>query len=159
MVEVQGMSYNYGAAEEALRDFDGEITEPMNEIIVHVARCGVSRFGWAGLRKLLRAKMISVTDKAHADTPFIPIDDSTDCSFEAQQARLVAWLESFEAGSPFTLQRMAEVLLSPGTYYKGNNSTNKLLTALEKLLSVSSTEVQPMPDDGLAFLQNIYENT
>ena len=58
--------------------------------------------------------------------------------FQERRQRLVSLCNGKEhrEGAPFTLQRMAEVLLSPARYYK---KTHKLCNCLEKLLMVTSS--------------------
>ena len=65
--------------------------------------------------------------------------------FLSRKRRIMARLEGSESdknasdefdGPPFTIQRLAEVLVHPGKYY---TKTHKLLNCLEKLLLVSST--------------------
>lgn len=56
--------------------------------------------------------------------------------FDAVLARLLALLDEFSE-APFTAQRLCELLLHPRKIY--STSTRKLMNALEKLLTVSST--------------------
>ena len=58
--------------------------------------------------------------------------------FQERRQRLITLCHGngHREGAPFTLQRMAEVLLSPARYYK---QTHKLCNCLEKLLMVTSS--------------------
>ena len=56
-------------------------------------------------------------------------------SFEIRSEELLGLLDKFEQDAPFTVQRLAEVLMNPSQY----QSTHKLMNCLEKLLSVTLT--------------------
>lgn len=56
-------------------------------------------------------------------------------SFDSRKQVILLLLFKFDDSPPFTLQRLAEVLLEPTMYYR---ATHKLMNSLEKLLSVDT---------------------
>jgi len=68
-------------------------------------------------------------------------------AFLARKSHLINLLREFQRDPPFTLQRVAEVLLNPEQYY---TLTHKLCNGLEKLLGVTGT----MPIDKFVQTQN-----
>lgn len=75
-------------------------------------------------------EILQVLDQAHSTNGFVgPITES----FESRKQTILLLLFKFDEGPPFTLQRLAEVLLDPARYYR---STYKLMNSIEKLLSV-----------------------
>ena len=84
------------------------------------------------LKEIFRCKMLNMLQYKHNSVGFQgPIDQS----FENRCNELCTLLHSFDIEPPFTLQRLAELLLSPDQY----TATHKLCNAIEKLLSVSSS--------------------
>jgi len=66
--------------------------------------------------------------------------------YREQVKRLVANMNNFK-GAPFTLQRLTEIALRPDKHY---TNVGKLLSALEKLIAVTSTLQPVAPDSPLA---------
>lgn len=96
-----------------------------------IAKTGKIYWNWDDLQRLFAEKMSQVLTHAHQRCGFVgPINQS----FELRKREVLDQLFLFE-GPPFTCQRLAEILLSPGQY----SATHKLLNALEKQLGVTST--------------------
>ena len=129
---------DFGAQEAALKAFEGagaDIPEILDGVLEQLKVCGVPFFEWADLRKLVQAKLVLVLAASQEAAPFESSISPRRETFESEQAKLLSALEYFR-GAPFTLQRLAEVLLAPRrAYYR---DTRTLLAGCEKLLSVSS---------------------
>ena len=108
-----------GAAERMLQD---------------VAKSGRVPVDWGVLLEVLTGKLAQVLQRYQST--YGPCESETDeVSFAERRNMLTEALRSFD-GPPFTVQRLAEVLLNPEPQYA---ATHKLMNGLEKLLSVSST--------------------
>ena len=105
-------------------------TPALDEVLAEVSSTGASRFAWSSLKPVIAAKLGSVCDEYHAATADLnePYDEL--------RKRLLSLLQEFP-NAPFTVQRLCELLLDPHRIY--TTSTRKLTSALEKLLTVSST--------------------
>merc|ERR1712032_1632098 len=82
---------------------------------------------------LIAAKIQQVCTEYYEVTKDV---DVTGESYDTILKRLMTLLEEFP-NAPFTAQRLCELLLDPHRIY--TTSTRKLMNALEKLLTVSST--------------------
>ncbi|KAG5187744.1 protein phosphatase 4 core regulatory subunit R2, partial [Tribonema minus] len=109
------------------------IPAELERVLEEMAKEGVPYYTWAGLRELLEAKLVAVIDGFNASFGYE--EDKGGRPFTQRKTDLVEALRSFD-GAPFTLQRLAEVLLEPERQYQ---ATHKLLNSLDKVLSVSST--------------------
>jgi len=97
-----------------------------------IARSGQSSVSWGELKELIAAKIDEVCAEYYANSKDI---DNVEPYGEVLQ-RLKALLNEFP-NAPFTIQRLCELLLDPHRVYY--TSTRKVMSALEKLLTVSST--------------------
>lgn len=88
------------------------------------------RFQWAALKMILASKVEQVCSEY--------FDTTKDLNepYEDLLQRLLALLHDFP-NAPFTAQRLCELLLDPHRIYA--TSTRKATSAIEKLLTVSST--------------------
>jgi hypothetical protein len=114
----------------------------LDAVLVGVAKTGIPQHSWKSLRELFAAKAATVADSFRG-AEGIDATSPEGRVVEARREAVVASIRRYEA-APFTLQRLAEVLLEPKRQYK---STTKYLNGVEKLLMVSST--LPCPSDGL----------
>jgi len=123
--------------EEALAGFangsDKNITPQLLEVLKEMATTGQSRYEWAHLKALIAAKMQQVCAEYYEVTKDL---EATGETYEVVLKRLLTLLAEFP-NPPFTTQRLCELLLDPHRIYA--SSTRKLMNALEKLLTVSST--------------------
>ncbi|EOD27212.1 hypothetical protein EMIHUDRAFT_434985 [Emiliania huxleyi CCMP1516] len=111
------------------------ITPGLLKVLEEVATTGKSRYEWALLKPLLAAKIEAVCNEYNEGCADVPGPNGGE-SFESVLRRLVALLDEFSE-TPFTAQRLTELLLNPRHIYP--TSTRKLMNALEKMLTVSST--------------------
>lgn len=139
------------------------ITPGLLKVLEEVATTGKSRYEWALLKPLLAAKIEAVCNEYNEGCADVPgarpphshaprlfacfareqvgaawnrAGPNGGESFESVLRRLVALLDEFSE-TPFTAQRLTELLLNPRHIYP--TSTRKLMNALEKMLTVSST--------------------
>ncbi|KAK9839629.1 hypothetical protein WJX81_001603 [Elliptochloris bilobata] len=134
---------------------------PLRGILAETATTGLVRYPWP-LQRALYAHALSEV-LAHFESEaavevgppaLLPGGESG----EAARRRLRGDLEAFGEEAPFTLQRLAEVLLEPRKQYA---RLDKLVLALEKLLLVTSTvpaAAAPPPRPPLASLPPVNEN-
>lgn len=105
----------------------------MGDPLVEVARTGRVAIPWEELKALISAKIEQVCAEYYFNNKDI---DATGESYQEVLQRLKALLAEFP-NAPFTVQRLCELLLDPHRVYV--TSTRKVMSALEKLLTVSST--------------------
>ncbi|KAL1510639.1 hypothetical protein AB1Y20_006938 [Prymnesium parvum] len=101
--------------------------------VEEMAARGHCSVGWDELKPLVSAKISEVCAEYYAANK--DIDRSGETYAEVLQ-RLLALLHEFP-NAPFTIQRLCELLIDPHRVYA--TSTRKVMSALEKLLTVSST--------------------
>mmetsp|Transcript_13862 Transcript_13862/g.26914 ORF Transcript_13862/g.26914 Transcript_13862/m.26914 type:complete len:189 (-) Transcript_13862:420-986(-) len=111
-----------------------QITPDLRSVLEDMERCGVPRYDWPLLRPLVRLALEQSLDSFRVRHPGSDPVEQGKPAYDAQKQRLLSALDLFE-GAPFTLQRLCELMLRPGSYY---SSVAKLIFGLEKLLSVSS---------------------
>jgi len=118
------------ASLKELERFDGSITDSLRGLLVEMATCGVVRYEWKLMLPLIEAQMQAILDEYGASAAGVKY--------------LTVCVEEL-TGPPFTLQRLAELLLEPKKQY---SNSSKLIFALEKLLSVSTTipKSEPLPE-------------
>mmetsp|Transcript_12169 Transcript_12169/g.19779 ORF Transcript_12169/g.19779 Transcript_12169/m.19779 type:complete len:182 (-) Transcript_12169:2354-2899(-) len=120
---------------EALRaDPSGPVSSVLTGVVVEMQASGVPKYEWGLLKPLLKQVLASKLDEFRSNHPSTDPVSASGNSYEESKGRLLSAIDLFQ-GAPFTLQRLCELILSPGRYYK---SVNKLMFGLEKLLSVSS---------------------
>jgi len=105
-------------------------TPELDELLREVATTGASHVSWDQLKGVIASKLEQVTAEYYAGQPDLnePYDEML--------KRCLALLAEFP-NPPFTVQRLCELLIDPHRIYA--TSTRKVSSALEKLLTVSST--------------------
>lgn len=108
----------------------------LDEVLREVATTGQSRFTWGQLKGVIGAKLEQVCEEYHANQKDLnePYDEMI--------KRCLSLLAEFP-NPPFTVQRLCELLIDPHRIYA--TSTRKVSSALEKLLTVSSTVATMAP--------------
>jgi serine/threonine-protein phosphatase 4 regulatory subunit 2 len=123
--------------EEVLAAFssgdDRTITEPLQAVLRDIASSGQMRFAWPQLKVLLAAKVQQVCADYYETNKDV---DASGEPYADSLKRLLALLDEFP-NAPFTSQRLCELLVDPRRVYA--SSTRKMMNAVEKLLTVSST--------------------
>jgi len=109
---------------------DKKWTPALDGVLGEISETGHSQFEWAQLKPVLAAKIEAVCAEYYASVQDLPEP------YEEILKRLLALLADFP-NAPFTVQRLCELLLDPHRIYA--TSTRKVSSALEKLLTVSST--------------------
>jgi hypothetical protein len=104
------------------------------DAISDIASFGVTPYPWPALKVLLAASIVQMLNERSQQDPVKEVIDGA--SYADRLGRLLAKLDAFTA-PPFTLQRLAEIVLSHGKSYA---STSNLFHAIEKLVHVSSSE-------------------
>jgi len=107
--------------------------------LLDLAQTGVPYFKWTLLQELFAVKLVKVIEAFRLEFSYAPILQAY--SFEHRRILMVEALRSF-SDAPFTVQRLAEVLIDPKRQYR---ATHKLINGLEKLLAVSTTIPQEPP--------------
>ena len=104
-------------------------------VLQEIAASGESKYEWAALKPLLASKVEQACREYYETSQDIDESKNGD-TFDAVLKRTLSLLDAFP-NAPFTLQRLCELLLDPRKPYR--TSTRKPMSAIEKLLSVSST--------------------
>eukprot|EP00048_Salpingoeca_helianthica_P024841 m.35819 g.35819 ORF g.35819 m.35819 type:complete len:199 (+) comp9618_c1_seq1:52-648(+) len=149
-----GVLSNTTEAEQALLEAfdkepeDSELLPRYLDVLRRIAETGTLRHPWPTLRKLVlkavtkvlksyrEAAVTNGTAVAAAAAPTKP----DVAALESTHAAIIAQLAS-RSGCPFTLQRICELVVSPGMYYK---NVFKLTRAFDKLVTVT-TDIEPGP--------------
>jgi hypothetical protein len=129
-------------------------------MLAETALTGVIRYPWALMQPVIAALLDVVLDSFSADQaqetgPQRPMSGGR--SLQQAREELHALLIALP-GAPFTMQRLAELLLEPRKQY---NRTDKLVLALERILRVTSTlqpTQHPPPLPSLSSLGPVNEN-
>ena len=100
--------------------------------LLEVATTGHSKVEWEELKAPIAVKINEVCAEYYAACKDI---DNVESYAEALK-RILTLLHEFP-NAPFTVQRLCELLVDPHRIYK--TSTRKMMSAVEKLLTVSST--------------------
>jgi len=116
-----------------------ELTPILAAVVVDLAQHGECCYDWNIVKPVLRLKMDQVL--AEYENTWPDCADVPGESFADQRTRLHEALEQFQ-GIPFTVQRYAELLCEPKSMY---SSTRKLVSALDKVLAISTTIPQYDP--------------
>jgi len=105
-------------------------TPDLDKVLGELGSTGHSRFEWAQLKPVLAIKVEQVCAEYYA-----AVKDLSE-PYDEMLKRMLSLLAEFP-NAPFTVQRLCELLLDPHRIYA--TSTRKVTSALEKLLTVSST--------------------
>ncbi len=109
------------------------ISQTEENILRDVIRSGLCQQPWMEVKEILSTRALHVLNGFESLYGFdVSKDEKT---YEDRRDYVLAALNSFDR-PPFTIQRIAEVIVEPQAQY---SSTHKLLNSLEKLLSVSTT--------------------
>ncbi|KAK9824484.1 hypothetical protein WJX72_010709 [[Myrmecia] bisecta] len=142
-------------------DADRKLLPAVRGILVEVATSGLIRYEWPLLRPLVTWLLDQVLVEFEAESkvevgPVMPLPGGE--TVAALRKRMRKAVEAFDTEAPFTLQRLAELLLEPHKQY---SRLDKLALALERLLLVSSTVAHspaPPPRPPLASLPPVNDN-
>ena len=134
--ELPEVSVIIAAARDALPhpSLDGggdPMPEQYNDMIQHIARTGEVPGDWGLVRRIIAFKMFSLLKTFYSQRGFAGLKEH---NYEKRAEELLLLLDRFD-DAPFTIQRLAEVLMDASQY----QSTHKLMNCFEKLLSVTST--------------------
>ena len=111
------------------------ISAQQDAALQEIATSGESKYDWATLKPLLASKIEQASREYYETNKDIDESKNGD-TFDGVLKRTLSLLDAFP-NAPFTLQRLCELLVDPRKPYC--TSTRKLMSAIEKLLSVSST--------------------
>ncbi|BDA40349.1 probable serine/threonine-protein phosphatase 4 regulatory subunit at N-terminal half [Coccomyxa sp. Obi] len=155
------------ADEDALRAFEGipdaekKLTPALRGVLAEIATTGIIRYEWRMLQPLIIYQLHqvlvdydSINKVEIGPMPPQGIGESVTDLIE----RLTKAVCAHTDAAPFTLQRLAELLLEPQKQYA---RLDKLALALEKLLLVTSTiepNAAPPPRPALQTLPPVNEN-
>lgn len=109
--------------------------------VVETGTIGSDFPSWAKVRELIKRRIDQVLEKDFGDDVTEVTDPLTGIKQSLQEYAddvKEQFDEKFPDEAPFTIQRIAELLLKPREYY-ADNSPQKFLFALERSLSVQST--------------------
>lgn len=127
------------ALQEFVRQETKQSSDYLQEILEGIATSGLSRFVWDDLKVLLSYQLTQVVQRYE--------DASTPENLELYTK--ISKLLNDYTEAPFTLQRITELATRPQRFYR---TARKLLNALEKLVSVSTTipvwDGKPIEDTG-----------
>ena len=107
-----------------------EWTPALNDVLGEIASSGSSRFEWEALKPVISMKIEAVCAEYYGS-----VQDLQE-PYDELLKRMLSLLTEFP-NAPFTVQRLCELLLDPHRIY--TTSTRKMMSAVEKLLTVSST--------------------
>jgi len=120
-------------------------TPELVQIIHNISNTGVTCYPWSFLQPLLKHLLHEVLQRVHAQTLEKRISEydqekaqkykDEDEEFEQRKLKFFQAFQSYEE-APFTLQRLCELALFPERVY---SNSLKFLTALEKMVNISST--------------------
>ena len=124
--------HNVSSMAEAVAAFaeTKQYTPALDDVLQEIATSGQTAVAWEPLQLVLAAKLEAVLNEYHEKR------QDLNEPFDEMVKRCLALLAEFPS-PPFTLQRFCELLIDPHRIYA--TSTRKVGSALEKLLTVSST--------------------
>ena len=105
-------------------------TPALDEVLGEISLTGASQFDWESLKPVIGAKIEAVCAEYYGKK------NDLNEPYDELLKRMLSLLHEFP-NAPFTVQRLCELLLDPHRIYV--TSTRKVSSALEKLLTVSST--------------------
>ncbi len=109
------------------------ISQSEENVLRDVMRSGFCQQPWMEVKEILSTRALHVLNGFESLYGFDVSKDEK--AYEERRDEVLAALNGFDR-PPFTIQRIAEVIMEPQAQY---SSTHKLLNSLEKLLSVSTT--------------------
>jgi len=134
------------------------VTAPLLNIIESIAKIGITCFPWTSLKVLLgyllneafqRYYHKAMEDrKNESDQLKLDKYKQEDHDFETRREQLLVALNNYD-DAPFTLQRICELVLFPEKTY---NNYRKYLSALEKMVNITSTIPMLSPAEAAAQL-------
>ena len=131
--ELPEVSDVIAAARDVQPPLDGgdPMPEQYNDMIQQIARTGEVTGDWGLVRRVIAFKMFCLLKTYYSQRGFAGLKEH---KYEKRAEELLLLLDRFD-DAPFTIQRLAEVLMDASQY----QSTHKLMNCFEKLLSVTST--------------------
>jgi len=114
------------------------IPKSLEDYLVFVAKTGNTVFPWHKIKPLIKSKLEVIIREFSESCPTenLPKMPNVDAfKFGEMKERILEQLESY-TGTPFTVQRLCELLVQPKRHYK---RTDKFMRGLEKVMLVVST--------------------
>ena len=114
------------------------IPKSLEDYLVFVAKTGNTVFPWNKIKPLIKSKLDVVIREFNESCPAenLPKMPNVDAfKFGEMKERIQEQLDSY-TGTPFTVQRLCELLVQPKRHYK---RTDKFMRGLEKVMLVVST--------------------
>lgn len=114
------------------------IPKSLEDYLIHVAKSGNTVFPWNKIKPLIKSKLEIIIREFNESCPegHLPKMPNVDVfKFNEMKERIMEQLESY-TGTPFTIQRLCELLVQPKRHYK---RTDKFMRGLEKVMLVVST--------------------
>ncbi|XP_037087711.1 serine/threonine-protein phosphatase 4 regulatory subunit 2-like [Pollicipes pollicipes] len=122
-----------------------EIPHVLEQYLKHVARTGDSVFPWPQVRPLLKRKLDLIAGEfcQHSPPEKIPAMPNVDPFKYDQLLKEIHFRIDSLGGTPFTIQRLCELMTEPQRYYK---RTDKFMRGVEKnVLVVTTIEATSRP--------------
>jgi len=117
---------------------DPAIPKSLEDYLIYVAKSGNTVFPWNKIKPLIKSKLENIIKEFNESCPEgnLPKMPNVDAfKFAEMRDRIMEQLESY-TGTPFTIQRLCELLVQPKRHYK---RTDKFMRGLEKVMLVVST--------------------
>jgi len=114
------------------------IPKALEDYLIYVAKSGNTVFPWNKIKPLMKSKLEIIIREFNESCPegHLPKMPNVDVfKFGEMKERIMEQLESY-TGTPFTIQRLCELLVQPKRHYK---RTDKFMRGLEKVMLVVST--------------------
>ncbi|CAK9297341.1 unnamed protein product [Gordionus sp. m RMFG-2023] len=118
------------------------ITKNLDEYLNLVSQSGIPYFSWSMIKNLIISKTESALDLFYLKYPSIKIIDSKfleNLSYQEMRSQLLNLYQELD-GTPFTIQRIVELIIDPTKNYK---SIDKFIRGLEKNLLIVSV-IEPI---------------
>lgn len=142
------------AASDVQRAIDDFVTQcangskdlgPLIKVVQEIKQNGATSYRWGSLKKLLKLQLQNVLDeyKEKGEGKLASVDGE---SFEVRYSRLKQYMDDF-AIPPFTLQRIAELLLEPRRHYRNADTFFFSFTKLVYGIG-AAPELQTEEEDG-----------
>jgi len=114
------------------------IPKTLEDYLLFVAKTGNTVFPWNKIKPLVKSKLEIIIREFNESCPAenLPKMPNVDAfKFGEMKERILEQLDSY-TGTPFTIQRLCELLVQPKRHYK---RTDKFMRGLEKVMLVVST--------------------